>query len=514
MRTEGEKTRRRELDKQNDTKYKNWYYVNLGSKNTCKKCGSEKSLHDFMPNFTFRNVCKECHRKKVSSWRGEQPELVQKMTQRSFRKSAQLMLENKNGMCTVCNKTYPACALDWHHKDMESKICNVSKLYQRSELRIKNELAKCEQVCANCHRNETQTNLEKGLIPVSSNCKQSKPIEDIPLKASENGKECKKCHVVKNVENFTLLKTGYRHSYCRKCLRQYNSKLKRKDTPTSVAYIRKQKESSPCVDCGSYFKYWIMDYDHVQGDKARSINKMQRLSIETIKNEIDKCELVCANCHRIRTYERKLKSLCVNNKRSVTNSTQIHEFNVNDIILERTLDPRLVVEFLTNYHYAGYGRPPSVLYVAKLNKEIIGVIKFTPPVRKEVATSIGEEYNDVTELDRFCIKPEYQVKNLASKMLSMAIKLLKQDTSYKVAVSFADPLEGHSGIIYKASNWTHVGVSSKSYIYKDNSNGITNKKTVYNMAVARGMSEKEFANSIDLVKINTPGKHKFIYRLK
>ena len=70
-----------------------------------------------------------------------------------------------------------------------------------------------------------------------------------------------------------------------------------------VAYY---KESNPCVDCGGFFSAVAMDFDHEPGTKFKSISRMVRdeYSMARIKEEIEKCDLVCSNCHRVRTYER------------------------------------------------------------------------------------------------------------------------------------------------------------------------------------------------------------------
>lgn len=49
-----------------------------------------------------------------------------------------------------------------------------------------------------------------------------------------------------------------------------------------------------------------MDFDHCRGKKLSNINAMVRngVSFDTLKKEIDKCDLVCANCHRNRTHSR------------------------------------------------------------------------------------------------------------------------------------------------------------------------------------------------------------------
>ena len=68
--------------------------------------------------------------------------------------------------------------------------------------------------------------------------------------------------------------------------------------------IRKIKESSPCVDCKNIYPYYVMDFDHLR-DKKFTVSKMlSRKGVPQTLKEIDKCELVCANCHRIRTYGR------------------------------------------------------------------------------------------------------------------------------------------------------------------------------------------------------------------
>jgi hypothetical protein len=66
------------------------------------------------------------------------------------------------------------------------------------------------------------------------------------------------------------------------------------------------KEKQGCTDCGGKFPYYILDFDHVRGTKVSSISGMLDYhSIEDIFKEIDKCEVVCANCHRSRTFHRK-----------------------------------------------------------------------------------------------------------------------------------------------------------------------------------------------------------------
>jgi hypothetical protein len=49
-----------------------------------------------------------------------------------------------------------------------------------------------------------------------------------------------------------------------------------------------------------------MDFDHVRGEKKFNIKQaaQRRLGTRALLEEIAKCELVCANCHRLRTLRR------------------------------------------------------------------------------------------------------------------------------------------------------------------------------------------------------------------
>lgn len=72
-----------------------------------------------------------------------------------------------------------------------------------------------------------------------------------------------------------------------------------------VDYLEEVK-SNPCVDCGGTFPTECMDLDHVRGVKVASVSKLVGLckSLNEVQQEIEKCDLVCANCHRIRTRRR------------------------------------------------------------------------------------------------------------------------------------------------------------------------------------------------------------------
>lgn len=61
----------------------------------------------------------------------------------------------------------------------------------------------------------------------------------------------------------------------------------------------------PCQDCEQSYPYYVMDFDHREGvDKLGNIAHMASLGLARVKEEVAKCDVICSNCHRVRTYMR------------------------------------------------------------------------------------------------------------------------------------------------------------------------------------------------------------------
>jgi hypothetical protein len=61
-------------------------------------------------------------------------------------------------------------------------------------------------------------------------------------------------------------------------------------------------KGNTCSDCKGTFHYSQLDFDHVRGVKTLEVSQATGLEEDFILSEIAKCEVVCANCHRVRTY--------------------------------------------------------------------------------------------------------------------------------------------------------------------------------------------------------------------
>lgn len=70
-------------------------------------------------------------------------------------------------------------------------------------------------------------------------------------------------------------------------------------------WIRQIKEETPCKDCGKNYPYYVMDFDHLEDKKILISKVINSGSWTQTKAEVAKCEIVCSNCHRIRTFKRK-----------------------------------------------------------------------------------------------------------------------------------------------------------------------------------------------------------------
>src|SRR5262245_14645960 len=86
----------------------------------------------------------------------------------------------------------------------------------------------------------------------------------------------------------------------------YHREYKRKQHVQFREFMDALKDE-PCADCGNRFPPECMDFDHVRGKKLFNIGHSMTKKLSVVLAEVEKCDLVCANCHRIRTKARGYK---------------------------------------------------------------------------------------------------------------------------------------------------------------------------------------------------------------
>ncbi len=151
-----------------------------------------------------------------------------------------------------------------------------------------------------------------------------------PLFVSETGRlsegemetqicnHCKEEKVIKAF-NWRRKDLGIRQRTCRACQRQQQRNWYKKNKEIHISNMVEQRlqklsaghefvwqylSTHSCVECKEGDPI-VLEFDHVKGRKRAIISRLVRNghSIEVIQKEIEKCEVVCANCHRRRTYK-------------------------------------------------------------------------------------------------------------------------------------------------------------------------------------------------------------------
>jgi hypothetical protein len=129
-------------------------------------------------------------------------------------------------------------------------------------------------------------------------------------------KVCNKCQEEKPLEDFqkkSSSKDGHTGN-CKSCKREYDNEHYRSN-PDRRSYIRKNSDNRirevrvwilnyllihPCIDCGET-DVVVLEFDHRE-DKLRDISGLIRTgNLETVKAEVSKCDVRCANDHRRKT---------------------------------------------------------------------------------------------------------------------------------------------------------------------------------------------------------------------
>jgi hypothetical protein len=163
--------------------------------------------------------------------------------------------------CADCGLSFPPWVMDFDHRDPRTKSFALAagKALLKSREVLLAEIAKCDIVCANCHAIRTYNWIK------SEDVFASRP------------------------------KGTSRHLARRTADRKAHSRL--------LAELR----TAPCLDCRRTFPYFVMQFDHRDPtDKKYVVSQMVgRTGKATILAEVAKCDVVCANCHRERTYQRR-----------------------------------------------------------------------------------------------------------------------------------------------------------------------------------------------------------------
>ena len=194
--------------------------------------------------------------------------------------------------------------------------------------------------------------------------------------------------------------------------------------------------------------------------------------------------------------------------------------SVTDFIVEE-IPRKSVVKFIEKHHYSHNTNVVQSLYHYGLITEgnfglpkMIGAMMYAHPSMPATAA----KYNPINpdkclELRRLvCI--DDTPKNTESYFIGQTFKLLKQTTDMEVIVSFADGYHGHTGVIYKATNFDYLGETAKGRILmvdgkETHSRSLNQIKRPY----GRELNRRYKAGDENIFWKKTKPKHIYVYYL-
>lgn len=138
--------------------------------------------------------------------------------------------------------------------------------------------------------------LVEGSSKACSGCKLLRPTTEFHKRNAGDGFQayCKACRKIVDQEYFQKTRE-IRYEQVRARKKRYGQ------------WLEQLKASQPCADCRQFFHPAAMAFDHLPGneklDNVSDLVRQGRLKLADL--EILKCEIVCANCHAIRTYDRR-----------------------------------------------------------------------------------------------------------------------------------------------------------------------------------------------------------------
>lgn len=186
--------------------------------------------------------------------------------------------------CTQCEaqKPFGEFHKDAGKKDGRQTVCKECCLGQEQEKRDFQFSKKLGQSCFSCGYNSHPTAL--CWIHIDPSTRKFQVSSPSNRSFESILKEIAKCNL--------------------ECYNCYRFRTNKKDTDWSL--VLAEFKQAPCLDCGLEYHHRSMEFDHRPGEtKLSNVSKMRDSPNEALLEEIAKCDLVCANCHQVRTYDRR-----------------------------------------------------------------------------------------------------------------------------------------------------------------------------------------------------------------
>lgn len=180
------------------------------------------------------------------------------------------------------------------------------------------------------------------------------------------------------------------------------------------------------------------------------------------------------------------------------------------------IEKKLAKELIIEHHYSH--KWTSCRYALGLfhNEELVGVAVYGFPVGRRVVKSVSEllENNEVLELTRLWVA-DSEGKNTESYFLGQTFKWLRANApDVKVLISYSDPMYGHVGTIYQATNWLYQGNNTmlvKGWLHYVNGEWLHPRSCVAQYGTTTASKLLEVDPHYERVEMKK--KHRYLYML-
>lgn len=167
-------------------------------------------------------------------------------------------------------------------------------------------------------------------------------------------------------------------------------------------------------------------------------------------------------------------------------------------------------KFVRDHHYSGKCPPAQYYFGIDSGGTLAGVATFRRPSLPKIQTAYGADI----ELSRLVLLDEVP-KNSESRFIGWCLRWLKQKSSCRKVISFADPRQGHRGTIYRASNFVYLGAEKGHGTRRVMVDGEEiHAKTAFDRWGCSGANLKKLLPGCRVEIIVNPPKHVYVYTLK
>ena len=304
----------------------------------CSRCGLTSPITEFPWKHEARGIrrswCRSCQRAYAHQHYLRNIDRYKAKARKATRRDRMRLRQRVDDFlgthpCIDCGES-DISVLEFDHRDPAQKRMPVSRLASIAGwTTVLMEIGKCDVRCANCHRRRTARQFDWAKTKQLARPGPERPVlivERLDSNGADFLRECSSCQWLKPLSEFAFRSAHKRtlNDRCRKCHATYRRQhyLRHRDRYFSQANAQTRRNRAdklqrlrefllnhPCVDCGET-EVATLEFDHV--DPSTKLMEVGRIirhrNWSAVQDEIAKCVVRCANCHRRRTIAQQVAS--------------------------------------------------------------------------------------------------------------------------------------------------------------------------------------------------------------